>query len=82
VNSTTFNYFRKGQVYESNILTTCHIPTTESETKRIKSAGGKVWFGRVDGILAVSRAFGDAQQKDYVTADPDITPLELEYHHK
>lgn len=35
----------------------------ESETDRIKRAGGFVSNGRVDGELAVSRAFGDAKFK-------------------
>lgn len=59
-----------------------HKPTDEAEHRRIESAGGTVSWKRVDGDLAVSRAFGDFQyktrsdlpaQQQKVTCDPDIT---------
>jgi serine/threonine protein phosphatase PrpC len=40
-----------------------HKPNDELERKRIESAGGCVQWKRVDGDLAVSRAFGDFQYK-------------------
>mmetsp|Transcript_35359 Transcript_35359/g.65971 ORF Transcript_35359/g.65971 Transcript_35359/m.65971 type:complete len:304 (+) Transcript_35359:98-1009(+) len=59
-----------------------HKPTDEGEKKRVEAAGGTVSWKRVDGDLAVSRAFGDFQykkrpdlppQEQKVTCDPDIT---------
>ena len=59
-----------------------HKPDDEEEMKRIYSAGHMVQEKRVDGNLALSRAFGDFMYKDKpkfsaeeqaVTADPDIT---------
>lgn len=58
-----------------------HKPTNAKERERIKNAGGYVEFGRVNGTLAVSRAFGDLgyktngqiEAKDQaVTALPDL----------
>ncbi|XP_042031466.1 probable protein phosphatase 2C 59 isoform X1 [Salvia splendens] len=52
-----------------------HKPDQTEERQRIEDAGGFVmWAGtwRVGGVLAVSRAFGDRQLKQYVVADPDI----------
>ncbi|KAL4332244.1 hypothetical protein GQ457_07G037250 [Hibiscus cannabinus] len=52
-----------------------HKPDQIDERKRIENAGGFVmWAGtwRVGGVLAVSRAFGDRQLKQYVVADPEI----------
>lgn len=57
-----------------------HKPTDRSERERIETAGGTVQFKRVDGDLAVSRAFGDFQYKNKelnyqlqkVTCHPDI----------
>ena len=40
-----------------------HKPNLEMERKRIENAGGCVQWKRVDGDLAVSRAFGDFQYK-------------------
>lgn len=40
-----------------------HKPHHEAESKRICAAGGKVFFNRVDGDLATSRAFGDFHLK-------------------
>jgi serine/threonine protein phosphatase PrpC len=59
-----------------------HKPSDELERKRILDAGGTVQWKRVDGDLAVSRAFGDFQYKtrfdlpakdQKVTYYPDIT---------
>uniref|UniRef100_A0A0D3GHC5 protein-serine/threonine phosphatase n=1 Tax=Oryza barthii TaxID=65489 RepID=A0A0D3GHC5_9ORYZ len=52
-----------------------HKPNKKDERKRIEDAGGivvsdDIW--RVDGILAVSRAFGNRLMKRYVKAEPDI----------
>eukprot|EP00760_Papus_ankaliazontas_P002878 PhM_4_TR11312/c1_g1_i1/m.99429 len=44
-------------------LTEDHKPTNPSESQRITSAGAMVSNGRVNGDLAVSRAFGDAPYK-------------------
>ena len=58
-----------------------HKPTDDGERRRIEAAGGKLQWKRVDGDLAVSRAFGDFQYKSRddlgpkeqkVTCDPDI----------
>eukprot|EP01064_Diplonema_japonicum_P032608 TRINITY_DN6172_c0_g4_i1.p1 TRINITY_DN6172_c0_g4~~TRINITY_DN6172_c0_g4_i1.p1 ORF type:complete len:464 (+),score=116.42 TRINITY_DN6172_c0_g4_i1:68-1459(+) len=45
-------------------LTLDHKPTLTQEKARIEAAAGYVSNGRVDGSLAVSRAFGDATYKD------------------
>jgi len=44
-------------------LTTDHKPNMEAERRRIEQCGGQVVLNRVDGGLAVSRAFGDAEYK-------------------
>jgi ubiquitin-protein ligase len=41
------------------LLTEIHKPTVPGEKERIESLGGQIYGGRVCGILAVSRAFGD-----------------------
>jgi len=61
-----------------------HKPTNEEERKRIEEAGGSVQIGRVDGQLALSRAFGDRMlktlhlppEKRKVTSKPDIISKE------
>ena len=59
---------RKGKVL---LVTKDHKPETELE--RIKNAGGHVYRGRVNDILAVSRAIGDRDLKEVgVIPDPDI----------
>lgn len=66
-------------------LTTTHNPTGNSpEIDRIRSLGGRVFFGRVEGILAVSRAIGDSEYKipqkpqNYVSAIPYVKRIELD----
>jgi len=63
-----------------------HKPGDDVEKTRIKSAGGYVNSGRVNGNLAMSRALGDFQfKKNYslrteeqiVTANPDVTVHEI-----
>ncbi|CAB9518145.1 linked kinase-associated serine/threonine phosphatase 2C [Seminavis robusta] len=64
-----------------------HTPDLEAEEKRILDAGGSIEMGRVDGELAVSRAFGDFELKDinglmmdeYDPDDPDDVDQLLEY---
>mmetsp|Transcript_14154 Transcript_14154/g.21505 ORF Transcript_14154/g.21505 Transcript_14154/m.21505 type:complete len:401 (+) Transcript_14154:68-1270(+) len=63
-------------------LTIDHKPENPGERRRIVSAGGYVKHNRVDGQLALSRAFGDwsyknrpgiAYHEQKVTAIPDVT---------
>jgi len=57
-----------------------HKPTNDEERKRIEEAGGYVQMSRVDGQLALSRAFGDRMlktlhlpsEKRKVTSKPEI----------
>lgn len=74
-------------------LTRDHKPDDPQETERIQKAGGSVvWCGpygkdgkpvldkgihRVNGNLALSRAVGDRSERPAVTAEPDITYLEV-----
>eukprot|EP00753_Platysulcus_tardus_P019689 PLAT7433.1.p1 GENE.PLAT7433.1~~PLAT7433.1.p1 ORF type:complete len:288 (+),score=65.29 PLAT7433.1:32-865(+) len=53
-------------------LTVDHKPTVEEEEARVVSAGGVVLRGRVNGILAVSRALGDRRLKPAVSATADV----------
>ncbi|KAF4668308.1 hypothetical protein FOL47_003083 [Perkinsus chesapeaki] len=56
---------RNGKAVE---LSNDQRPSRQDEFKRIKDAGGFIFFGRVLGRLAVSRAFGDIE---YKTGLPD-----------
>jgi len=57
-----------------------HKPTNDDERRRIEEAGGHVQMSRVDGQLALSRAFGDRMlktlhlppEKRKVTSKPEI----------
>jgi len=53
-------------------VTTDHKPTLESERNRILELKGYVIFGRVNGVLAVSRALGDFYFNPHVTCEPDV----------
>lgn len=77
----------RGILIDSNktilLETKDHKPNDPEEIKRIEAAGGKILFYgtfRIDGILAVSRAFGDFYLKEKepykVSIEPDI------YHYR
>jgi len=58
-------------------LTKDHSPLDFKERQRIQKAGGFVRDGRVQGVLEVSRALGDAKFKKFVPCTPDITKCTL-----
>ena len=81
---------RKGRVVE---ISKDHKPVLKSEMERIHRAGGKIVNQRVQGVLGVSRAFGDIEynalkeqswgqkfKDDLISTVPDI--FELEYRKK
>lgn len=65
-------------------LTTDHKATDERERRRIENAGGLVLFvkgvARVNGRLAVARAFGDSDLSSLVIPDPEVVTRELQPH--
>lgn len=66
--------------YKMKFITTDHKPFLQAETERITRCGGNINGGRVDGSLAVSRAFGNSnlkknpedQMENKVIACPDV----------
>lgn len=58
-------------------LTRDHSPNRPDETRRIEKAGGGVLQGRVNGVLAVSRAIGDTALKSVVSAEPELLDYTL-----
>jgi serine/threonine protein phosphatase PrpC len=72
-------------------LSTDHTPAVEAERKRVMAAGGQVRDNRVNGMLSVTRAFGDLDYKahkhmffpsqqffaDPVIAEPEVRRFEL-----
>lgn len=73
---------RKGQALA---LTEDHKPSIPAERRRIEFSGGFICNGRVNGVLALSRAFGDfplkdealAPQHQAVTVVPSVMTVEL-----
>lgn len=64
-------------------LTTDHTPSSHpTECSRIAAASGYVINGRVNGILAVSRALGDVSLKPAVISTPDVISLPLTPHNR
>jgi len=63
---------------EFQLLTLRHNAKDKGEVERIKGLGGHIdGNGRVGGTLAVTRAFGDIEIKEYVRAHPYLTSVEL-----
>lgn len=54
------------------VLTEDHVPGRNDEAMRVERAGGHVLRGRVNGVLAVSRAIGARALKSVVQACPDV----------
>ncbi|KAK4738221.1 hypothetical protein R3W88_001918 [Solanum pinnatisectum] len=59
-------------------ITVDHEPQKEEEKEVVESKGGFVIkmpgnVPRVDGQLAMTRAFGDAKVKDHITVEPSVT---------
>lgn len=54
-----------------------HKGSDRSEGKRVQEAGGTILNNRVNGVLAVTRALGDAYMKDLVTGHPYTTETVL-----
>lgn len=50
-----------------------HKGSDDNEGRRVASAGGLILNNRVNGVLAVTRALGDAYMKDLVTGHPYTT---------
>ena len=50
-----------------------HKGSDENEGKRVANAGGLILNNRVNGVLAVTRALGDAYMKELVTGHPYTT---------
>lgn len=75
---------------ECKPLSKDHKPQLPEEEARIKKAGGYIDFGRVNGCLNLSRAFGDLEFKEnkelkleeqVITSDPDVTKIPREDLH-
>jgi serine/threonine protein phosphatase PrpC len=62
-------------------LTQDHKCGVEEEDERIRAEGGIVLHGRVNGILAVSRALGDHAMKQWVISKPYQEELVLDETH-
>eukprot|EP00177_Eucheuma_denticulatum_P007194 GFKZ01013087.1.p1 GENE.GFKZ01013087.1~~GFKZ01013087.1.p1 ORF type:complete len:335 (+),score=49.77 GFKZ01013087.1:87-1007(+) len=54
-----------------------HRPAEEGERGRVEKGGGFVMGGRVNGVLNVSRAFGDFAMKSVVVATPAVRRVVL-----
>ena len=50
-----------------------HKGSDENEGRRITNAGGLILNNRVNGVLAVTRALGDAYMKELITGHPYTT---------
>eukprot|EP00760_Papus_ankaliazontas_P027718 PhM_4_TR3422/c0_g1_i1/m.411/K04461/PPM1B, PP2CB; protein phosphatase 1B len=61
-------------------VTTDHKPDTRKEGTRIRRRGSSVFDSRVDGMLAMSRAFGDYEWKKGQSSDKFVVISEPELH--
>ncbi|GAX78076.1 hypothetical protein CEUSTIGMA_g5518.t1 [Chlamydomonas eustigma] len=58
---------------DSISLSSDHKASRPDEVHRVEMAGGFVWWNRVMGELAISRAIGDHKLRPYVIAEPEVT---------
>ncbi|CAH0515937.1 unnamed protein product [Peronospora belbahrii] len=68
---------KRDNAAEVTQLTTDHKASNDQEKQRIEDTGGMVLYvrgvARVNGQLAVARAFGDSELSELVIADPEVT---------
>ena len=60
---------------KAHVITYDHKPNWPDEKERIKKIGGEIYYDGVDwriGDLSVSRAFGDLDNKPYISCIPDV----------
>lgn len=62
--------------FDSNLIFTTkdHKPSESIETDRIQNMGGKVVWGRVNGLISVSRSLGDFDFNKYDYTNSTYTP--------
>jgi len=58
-------------------LTFDHKGADKQEAKRVRDAGGFMLNNRVNGVLAVTRSFGDSNMKEFVVGSPYTTEAPL-----
>ncbi|POM68828.1 Protein phosphatase 2C [Phytophthora palmivora] len=72
---------KRDKVAQVTQLTTDHKASNDQEKQRIEEHGGMVLYvkgvARVNGRLAVARAFGDSELSQLVIADPEVTVHDL-----
>jgi protein phosphatase PTC1 len=56
-------------------LTVDHRPDDSDEQRRVKEAGGFIVNNRVNAVLAVTRALGDADLHPYISSDPHTNSI-------
>jgi serine/threonine protein phosphatase PrpC len=69
----SFAFCTDAKSMEMILTHTLHVPTHPVEQRWILDHGGTVRDGRVNGVLAMSRAIGDARLAAVLRHDPDIT---------
>lgn len=67
---------RKGGVAQR--ISYDHKASDYDEMRRVQESGGIILEDRVQGVLAISRSFGDSDYKKWVVCDPFITEITLE----
>jgi serine/threonine protein phosphatase PrpC len=62
-------------------MTVDHKATVPSERRAIAARGGRILQGRVNGILMLSRAIGDAEVAKFISCEPfmTVTPFRDDY---
>ena len=66
-------YLLRGQ--KTIALTEAHKPTNKSERARVLGLGGHITKGRVQGILAMTRALGDCALRPFVSCEPEVREI-------
>lgn len=53
-----------------------HNTSNPQEVERIQQAGGMVYSGRVNGVIAVTRSLGDHHMKQWLVSEPFVKEVE------